>query len=123
MKRAKKIFISQLFFLITISLIANKAFFSHIHILPDGSIIVHAHPYSKKKQDNSSKKTNHSHTNFSFYVIDQSNRFDHVPVTYQDIVLKPDLQVFSKIIVNHHFTIDSFFTELIDNRGPPFVFA
>lgn len=123
MRVAKKIIISQIFFLIAVSLIANKAFFSHIHILPDGKIIVHAHPYSKNNQDNKSKQANHTHTKIDFYVIDQSNKFDDVPVDFRDFNFKPDFPILSEIIVGHHLTSVPSFIEFISDRGPPSLFS
>ncbi len=117
--KTKKIIISQIFFLITISLIANKAFFSHIHILPDGNIIVHAHPFSKKKQTNNPKQANHTHTNFQFYLIGQFNRYDDVPVDSQDFDFKPEIHIFYEIFADRQCPIDIFLIEFIDNRGPP----
>lgn len=40
--------------------IYNKAIYTHSHLLDDGTIITHAHPYTKT--DNSGPVTNHSHT-------------------------------------------------------------
>lgn len=41
-------------------LILNNVVFLHTHKLPDGSIIVHAHPYSKSQDSEPFKKHNHS---------------------------------------------------------------
>ncbi len=51
-------------------MIVNKAVYFHSHILEDGQIIEHAHPFNKST-DNSDKPVNHSHTNFELLILSQ----------------------------------------------------
>lgn len=50
-------------------LIANKSIFIHTHILADGTIVCHSHPYNKA--DNSSSQKTHHHTNFELILFQQ----------------------------------------------------
>ena len=52
-------------------LIANREIFIHTHLLADGSIIVHAHPYDKSK-DSESHQTHH-HTRVELFLLDNLN--------------------------------------------------
>ena len=42
----------------------NKALFTHTHLLPDGTVIVHAHPYLKHNKEKQKKipVSSHNHT-------------------------------------------------------------
>jgi len=50
-------------------LMVNRALYVHIHVLPDGSVVSHAHPFSKNT-DTSNGKT-HQHTSLEFFLLDQ----------------------------------------------------
>lgn len=53
-------------------LIANKAVFFHEHIMPDGTVIAHAHPYDKSADPEPYKTHHHSKTElFSFCQADK----------------------------------------------------
>lgn len=55
-------------FTLSILLITNNAFFTHIHKLPNGNIITHAHPFNKSENSNS---TQHTHTDFQIFILQQ----------------------------------------------------
>ena len=50
-------------------LLVNRAVYIHIHVLPDGSVHSHAHPFSKNPD--SSKGTGHQHSSLEFFLLDQ----------------------------------------------------
>ncbi|MCK5339013.1 MAG: hypothetical protein KAJ50_09380 [Bacteroidales bacterium] len=53
-------------------LIANKAVFFHEHIMPDGTVIAHAHPYDKSADPEPYKTHHHSETElFAFCQADK----------------------------------------------------
>ena len=58
-RRATAMFMAVIMLL----LIINKALFIHTHILEDGTVIVHAHPYNKS-EDSKPVKTHH-HSNYA----------------------------------------------------------
>ena len=43
-----------------IMLMVNKSLFIHTHIMPDGTVVVHAHPYNKTSDSAPIKSHNHS---------------------------------------------------------------
>ncbi len=50
----------------------NKAVFTHSHVLPDGRVIVHAHPYFKHKEEKNHKNFpihSHHHTPNQYYLL------------------------------------------------------
>lgn len=47
-------------------LIANKVLFMHNHLLPDGRVITHAHPFNKSGESAPYKQHQHSRTEFFF---------------------------------------------------------
>ena len=49
--------------------LVNRAFYIHIHVLPNGSVHSHAHPFSKSH--NSSGGTGHQHSSLDFFLLDQ----------------------------------------------------
>lgn len=72
MKFNKNIAIKAFAFLwciLSLMLLTNNAVFIHIHKLPDGNIIIHAHPYNKA--ENTSSDTQHQHTDFELFILQQ----------------------------------------------------
>ncbi len=59
------IFVIALFFVVI-----NNAFFSHIHQMPDGRIIVHAHPFRKSEDPNN---VSHKHSKAELLFINLLN--------------------------------------------------
>lgn len=47
--------------------IVNKAFFLHVHILNDGTIIEHAHPYDTSNDSSPYKSHHHSNAQLLFF--------------------------------------------------------
>lgn len=47
-------------------ILANNIFFMHMHKLPDGAIIIHAHPYQKSSDTAPIKHHHHSKTDLFF---------------------------------------------------------
>ena len=60
-------------------LIANKALFTHIHKLENGTIVTHSHPYDKKQDSEPYKK--HPHTKYEFLF------FKNLNILFLSIVL------------------------------------
>lgn len=52
--------ISILFLAIITLLIINNTVWQHVHILPDGTLISHAHPYNKTTENTPVKQHHHS---------------------------------------------------------------
>lgn len=94
---------------------ASKAMYSHAHILPDGKIVYHAHPY--KKANDSAPFKQHKHTDAQLVALDSLN---HVYLTIN-----------STLVILLAFTFASFFqiknrlftryTHKEAGRSPPYV--
>jgi len=52
-------------------LIANRGIFMHTHVLANGSIVAHSHPYDKS--ENSGSSQSHQHTGIEFIFLDNLN--------------------------------------------------
>ena len=66
MAQLKKHIIVSLFLSITLMLTVNSALFWHTHQLSDGSIVVHAHPFSKTADGAPFKSHHHSKGSLMF---------------------------------------------------------
>ncbi len=96
-------------------LIVNKVIFLHIHILDNGTIIEHAHPYNKSKDREPFKSHHHSDAQFLI--------FEQLKILFLSIFATPALIAFMKA--------EKFFFECISDdtvaciilhqgRAPPF---
>jgi len=63
----KKITVALLI-LVMGSLLVNQALYTHTHVMPDGSIVSHAHPFSKNAGCN--KNSTHQHSSAEFFLLD-----------------------------------------------------
>lgn len=61
--------LSILLIIVMAALLVNKVVYTHIHILPDGSVIDHAHPYSKSTENKPG--ATHQHSNMILFLLDQ----------------------------------------------------
>lgn len=57
-----------------ITLIINNSVFIHTHVLPDGKVIEHAHPFDLSEND-SEPDEKHQHTPQEFYLLSQIYKF------------------------------------------------
>ncbi len=57
-----------------LTILVNNALFVHTHILPDGRVIEHAHPFNSSGK-NSNSQPNHHHTPQEFLLLSQIYRF------------------------------------------------
>ncbi len=48
------------------TLMVNKAIYTHVHVLPDGTVATHAHPFNKKSPSNEGKS--HQHSNLELMI-------------------------------------------------------
>ena len=61
--------LSILLIVIMAALMINRILYTHIHVLPDGSVVTHAHPFSKSTEGNS--RSSHQHSNTELFLLDQ----------------------------------------------------
>lgn len=94
---------------------ASKSIFQHAHVMPDGEIVYHAHPYNKSSDSAPFKQ--HKHTDAQLAVIDNFNA-----------IILSILTVFSVLpfvrLIKHAY-IFSFVSEYkqkhINGRAPPVI--
>jgi len=49
------------------SLLVNQALYTHTHVLPDGSIVSHSHPFNKTQE--SKQGGSHQHSTLEFFLL------------------------------------------------------
>ncbi|MDF1575570.1 MAG: hypothetical protein P1P86_10320 [Bacteroidales bacterium] len=60
---------ASLMVLIMSFVIVNRALYIHIHLMPNGSLVSHAHPFSKTADDHKAK--DHQHSSLELFLLDQ----------------------------------------------------
>lgn len=94
--------------------IANKVFFLHMHKLKDGTIVEHAHPFSKSDDSSPFKKHQHSEAELLFF----QNLEILFPIVFLAIVLTITIKRKKYVIPafkwkTHKYTLPS------HGRAPP----
>jgi Na+/H+ antiporter NhaC len=69
-------------------MITNQALFLHLHKMPDGKVIVHAHPYNKSDDTKPFKSHWHSNAELMF--------FQHLELLFLFILLVAGIRLFAK---------------------------
>ncbi len=100
--------------LLVILLITNKAVYSHTHILADGSIIVHAHPYDKSSEKNPLHR--HHHPYYEYLNLANLDFFDNSIDIF--IFDKIELVIFEKQYEQDVLINSINFVTLL-NKSPP----
>lgn len=49
-------------------MLINKVAYTHVHVLPNGSLVSHAHPFSNSAESN--KNSSHQHSSLELYLLD-----------------------------------------------------
>ena len=62
----KKITIGMLIMIMG-SLLLNQALYTHTHVMPDGSIVSHAHPFNKSQE--SEQGGSHQHSSLEYFLL------------------------------------------------------
>lgn len=53
--------------LIMAAMLVNKAVYIHVHVLPNGTLITHAHPFNKTPDSSQAQKHHHSSLEFFLF--------------------------------------------------------
>ncbi len=96
--------------LINAAIFCSYTFFLHTHVLPDGTEVVHSHPYSS-----SDDEEGHEHNYYSFHILPNLAHFLTLQLSgeilYSDFaftfVVIPEQIVLDEFSLYHHY------------RGPP----
>jgi len=98
-------------------MIINKAIFLHSHILTNGTVISHAHPY--QSTDNSKPFQSHHHTKAAFFLFDNIQLlFNSIP--FGLIFLIPNFR--TKVFFSGFTQIAPEYFSSTRNRAPPLMF-
>ena len=107
---------SILILVIIVFMICNNIVWQHIHILPDGTLVTHAHPYSKNTEDSPAKQ--HHHTTAEILLLESLAIF--IPIAFLTLAF---IAFFQKEIFRLKH-IEFGVTNLplhINGRAPPFI--
>ena len=62
----KQLSVGLMIFIMTVMLV-NKLVYIHVHVLPNGTVVTHAHPFNKTT--NSEQGQSHHHSNLEFFIL------------------------------------------------------
>lgn len=110
---------SKILFVIFIGLLINKPLFLHTHILPDGSIIVHSHPYKITNFDFSGTPK-HKHSAKEIKLIDWLNSYNdrYLFNNFAEFDFRIDVYILRKFVFPDLNFIENY-VSIIYKRGPP----
>ena len=109
----KKIFAYLIMVLMGL-LIINKVIFLHSHILNDGTIITHAHPY--QTADDSKPFKSHLHTKAAFFFFSNIQLlFSSASVALLTFILHNQLTLTVSGVINYA----CYYSSILKNRAPP----
>ncbi|HPR61270.1 MAG TPA: hypothetical protein PLF35_10010 [Prolixibacteraceae bacterium] len=110
--------VKQVFAFIFVGLVifqlAGQSVFLHAHILPNGTVITHTHPFDKSSDQQPFKTHHHKHSDL--IIIDQANVFflQNSPIEI-DYLQSNSSQLLCYVNNNYHFSNFIFFC----NKAPP----
>jgi len=100
--------------LVMSAILVNKAVYIHVHVMPDGSVITHAHPFNKNADSDAGKS--HHHSNLEFFM------FQGLEILMLFAVLSAGLKKLSGEIKRRWFNLQLLSSGLIpihQGRAPP----
>ncbi len=60
--------VSLILLLVMTILVFNNTVYTHVHVMPDGSLVTHAHPF--QKGEDSGQGTGHQHSSSIYFLLD-----------------------------------------------------
>lgn len=105
---------SILLIVVMSALIFNKVVYIHIHVLPDGSMVTHAHPYSKGSDGNPAPR--HQHSNLELFLLYQMDVLI-LSVSAASVLKQTAKSICVPKPVTDHFL--STFVPFLPERAPP----
>jgi len=112
--RTLKTIITFLLCVVVIFQVINKAVFTHTHLLDDGTMVTHAHPYDKHSDSSPYKHHHHSKFEITFFLLADLLFFVSLGTF--------TLRLFSKnriLYKKHQQTYISCYTFFLQGRSPP----
>ncbi len=109
----------KILLVIFIGLLINKPLFLHTHILPDGSVIVHSHPYKIKNLDFSTTP-NHKHSNHEIKLINWLNSYNdrYLFNNCAELDFRTEELILRKFVLPNFNILENYHTKIY-KRGPP----
>lgn len=112
--KSLNIIISLLLCTVFLFQVFNKFIYTHTHVLADGTIVSHAHPYNKQADSSPFKK--HYHTKFEFVLLSQLNYLFCVFTGSITIgLLSRNIFICKRSLLFYNFCYSSY----IQGRSPP----
>lgn len=94
--------------------LANNTLYLHVHTLPDGSTVKHAHPYKKNKELPGKQ---HQHSSVELVTFGQSNNYVACDTLTDIVVFREFCFVIQEFITTSY---DSGTSHSFGQRAPPF---
>lgn len=101
--------------IIVLAISINNSLFIHSHILPDGEVVQHAHPYNTSENPESPYETHH-HSSFEILLLNNLFSFLWIIIAAVFIVFNKHVQIIS---INKLFFRKTNTYSFSLSRGPP----
>ena len=110
-----------IFFLLIVFIVFNYTVIAnlHLHLIEDGGMLLHSHPYDKSQQN--SPVAQHSHTNLDFLYFSLFTIFNFLVILLTFLILFNGFD-FPSFFPKNIFAITDVLFSPITRRGPPPLF-
>ena len=114
-KNIIKRIIAIVLLIIVLAISINNSLFIHSHILPDGEVVQHAHPYNTSENPESPFKTHH-HSGFEIFLLNNLFSFLWIIIAAVFIVFNKNIQI---IKIKNFFFREIYKYTYSLSRAPP----
>ncbi len=101
--------------------VVNNALFVHSHVLPDGTVTVHAHPYQKNAEQNDAGDAGHTHSEQALWLLHMSYHMLFVFFAVAAFVFAAVYKTFVK--KETQLLYASLYSPFSQNKSPPFFYG
>lgn len=95
-------------------MLLNKAAYTHVHILPNGSLVTHAHPLSNSAE--SKKNTSHQHSSLELFLLDSLEVLILCAIAAFILKQAASTYVFREVALQHLHPVQ---IPVLPGRAPP----
>ncbi len=99
--------------------VVNNALFIHSHVLSDGTVTMHAHPYQKNTEQNNSRGAGHTHSKQTLWLLHMSYNMLFVFFAIAAFVFARLHKTFIAQETTNLYAIGNF--SYFNNKSPPFL--
>ena len=109
----------KILLVIFVGLLINKPLFLHTHILAEGSIVVHSHPYKIKNFDFSTTP-NHKHSKHEIKIIEWLNSYSdrYLFNNYAEFDFNTYEYILKRLVLSSCNFLENYVSKVY-KRGPP----